>query len=347
MAKISLAVKYRPTTFSDVTEQSAVCDILQEQLRTDSFQHAYLFVGPAGTGKTTLGRIFAKEINKGKGSPIEVDAASNSGVDNIRTIIDDSKKRALDSEYKIFIIDECHSLSSGAWQAFLKTLEESPKYSIYILCTTNPEKIPSTIISRVQRYQLSKISTDGIYNRLCFICEQENVNIDDAGEEALKFIARISQGGMRDAITSLDKCLSSGEKLSLELVVNTLGNVEYDTQFELLSYIYNHDSAKAIKIIEKLFDSGKPLKVFIKQFQLFLVDVCKYKIFNSFEYSQIPAMPIYAEKLKDYDKNTCINILDIISEFNSAVKWESDVQYSFETLLLKMENDYDRSKEQS
>jgi DNA polymerase-3 subunit gamma/tau len=338
MAKQPLAVKFRPKTFSDVTEQSAVCGILQEQLRTGSFQHSYLFCGPAGTGKTTLGRIFAHEINKGQGNPIEVDAASNSGVDNIRVIIEDSKRRAIDCEYKVFILDEVHMLSNGAFNALLKTLEESPKYSIFIMCTTNPEKIPATILSRVQRYQLSKISTDGIFNRLKYICDCENVHLTESGIESLKFISRISQGGMRDAITSLDKCLSAGEELSLEVAVKSLGNVEYDLQFDLFTYIYNHDVKNSVEIVENIFNSGKSLKVFIKQFQLFIVDICKYKVFNSFEYSQIPSMPVYAEKLNQYDKSRCIEILDIVKTFNSSIKWESDIRYSLETLLLTMEN---------
>ena len=177
MARTSLAVKYRPKDFSDLTEQGAIKDILTNQIETKTFQHGYLFTGPAGTGKTTSARIFANMINQGKGTPIEVDAASNSGVDNIRQIIDDAKKKPLDAEYKIFIIDECHALSSGAWQAMLKLLEEPPKFSIFILATTNPEKIPPTILSRVQRFQFNKISTDGIYQRLKYIIESENRDI--------------------------------------------------------------------------------------------------------------------------------------------------------------------------
>lgn len=177
MAKTSLAVKYRPQTFDDMTEQKSIKDILENQIKSKTFQHGYLFTGPAGTGKTTSARIFASMINDGKGTPIEVDAASNSGVDNIRQIIDDAKKHPLDAEYKIYIVDECHSLSNGAWQALLKTLEEPPKFTIFILCTTNPEKIPDTILSRVQRYQFQKISDEGIYERLKAICENEGYTI--------------------------------------------------------------------------------------------------------------------------------------------------------------------------
>lgn len=176
-AKVSLAVKYRPKCWEDVTEQSVVKDILENQVQTKTVQSAYLFTGPSGTGKTTSARIFASMINDGKGNPIEVDAASNSGVDNIRQIIEDAKRKPLDAEYKIFIVDECHSLSNGAWQALLKTLEEPPKFTIFIFCTTNPEKIPQTILSRVQRYNFQKISNEGIVERLKSICENEGYTI--------------------------------------------------------------------------------------------------------------------------------------------------------------------------
>ena len=176
-AKVSLAVKYRPKCWEDVTEQSVVKDILENQVKTKTVQSAYLFTGPSGTGKTTSARIFANMINDGKGNPIEVDAASNSGVDNIRQIIEDAKRKPLDAEYKIFIVDECHSLSDSSWQALLKTLEEPPKFTIFIFCTTNPEKIPATILSRVQRYNFQKISNKGIVKRLEDICKMEGYTI--------------------------------------------------------------------------------------------------------------------------------------------------------------------------
>ena len=173
MSKEALATKYRPKVFDDVVGQDSIKIILQQQLESGEFKHAYLFVGGAGTGKTTCARIFANEINEHKGSPIELDAASNSGVDDVRNIIQQAKTKALDSEYKIFIIDECHSLSNTAWQAFLKLIEEPPAKSIFIFATTNPEKIPKTILSRVQRYTFNRISQSGIVARLISILENE------------------------------------------------------------------------------------------------------------------------------------------------------------------------------
>lgn len=174
---ISLAVKYRPQTFEEVTGQESIRIILQQQLESGEVKHAYLFCGGAGTGKTTCARIFAKEINKGQGNPIEMDAASNSGVEDVRNIIQQAKSKSLDSEYKVFIIDECHAISLIGWQAFLKMLEEPPAKSIFIFCTTDPQKIPKTILSRVQRYDFQRISQQGIVSRLEYILENEGYEL--------------------------------------------------------------------------------------------------------------------------------------------------------------------------
>ena len=170
----ALATKYRPTTFDEVVEQGSIKIILREQIDTNTVKNGYLFVGSAGTGKTTCARIFANEINKGQGTPIEMDAASNNSVEDIRNIISQAQTKSLDSEYKIFIIDEAHSLSNSAWQAMLKTLEEPPAKSIFIFCTTDPNRIPKTILSRVQRYDFQRISNKGIVDRLKYIIDAEN-----------------------------------------------------------------------------------------------------------------------------------------------------------------------------
>lgn len=173
MAKQTLAVKYRPHTWEDVVEQDSTKVILQQQLESGNVKNAYLFVGGAGTGKTTCARIFANEINHHEGTPIELDAASNSSVDDVREIIKQAKTKSLDSEYKVFIIDECHSLSNTAWQAFLKLIEEPPAKSIFIFCTTDKHKIPKTILSRVQEFSFQRISQKSIANRLEYILQQE------------------------------------------------------------------------------------------------------------------------------------------------------------------------------
>ncbi len=174
MATKALAVKYRPKVWADVTEQNSTKVILQQQLESGEVKNAYLFCGPAGCGKTTCARIFANEVNHLEGNPIELDAASNNGVDDVRNIIQQAKTKSLDSEYKIFIIDECHAISNAGWQAMLKIIEEPPAKSIFIFCTTDPQKIPKTILSRVQRYDFQRLSNSGICDRLKYIIKKEN-----------------------------------------------------------------------------------------------------------------------------------------------------------------------------
>lgn len=678
MAKEALAVKYRPKVFEDMTEQSAIKDILMNQLETKTFQHGYLFTGPAGTGKTTSARIFANMINDGKGNPIEVDAASNSGVDNIRQIIEDAKRKPLDAEYKIFIVDECfqgstlittptgaipikdikvgdkvcnmsgigtvthlfknsvftsrlccvtidgvktfttvdhlyftndgwveaqnlregdvvyaptylrnlwkdifkqtkgsevllsrmlccftdtgekkeisreygcsvlcdlwkaiqddtlqtkkdlfrrvqeridfytgktsisanriwkdvereikstyantkpdvrfteyreddrnkeiewylgnlertegwqwsiykasneiiqrtesrtnirisnknelsekgtsisyllqsrpclsydkasdrggwertqneklysegfeensiskfnrvesveiykrgyndelfrcgfsseilcgeyaemydievdnhhsyfangvlvhncHSLSNGAWQALLKTLEEPPKFTIFIFCTTDPQKVPATILSRVQRYNFQKISNEGIVDRLISIIQQEN-NVSNIHYDldAIEYIAKVSNGGMRDAITLMDKCLSLSSDLTLENVLKTIGAEDYDVFFNFIFALVKQDKQICIDIIEGVCNSGKDVKQFLKDFSKFILDVEKYLIYENTDYINIPATD---ENIKDLEelsehKDEIFKSMDFIINLNSQIKWDSD-----------------------
>ena len=688
MAKVTLAVKYRPKFFEDLVEQEAIKTILQEQLRTRTFKNAYLFCGPAGCGKTTAARIFANKLNHGKGNPIEVDAASNNSVDNVREIIENAKRKPLDSEYKVYIVDECfapgtliatptgslniedvrvgdtvqhmtgygkvtnvfktsvptsrlccvtinskrtitttdhlfftdkgwvkakdlkrgdkiyvsaqmsklwerirereehfkvlqsrllsgnkseetgevedsklfdlwkvvssetsfseedllrrmqeetdfyireennalrllygpvetiltknadeqsyerswncsedaqyeekewnsscmdgnsrgkwevyhtansfvervrswmgtgvcdsykaerelsfllqsrprlsvnedcsrggwqrsslekaiirgleedetsgesrvdsveiykrgdndelfrgsfsdkelsgeyvtmydlevendhtyfangnlvhncHMLSTGAWNAMLKLLEEPPKTTIFIMCTTDPQKIPATILSRVQRYDFSKISHASIVNRLKQIIHAEEHEIDPEGaerdwpiidfeNEALEYIAKLADGGMRDAITLLDKCLSyAPQQLTLENVVKALGTADYTTHFELLYCMATGSVTGAIKVIEEVNNSGIDLKQFLKQFQYFILDVCKYKIFGDFQYISIPALPEYKQRMDDESYEDCISILEWVRQMNADVKWEPNAKAFIETGIV-------------
>ena len=633
MSRISLAVKYRPATFDDVVEQSAIKDILMDQIETGTFQHSYLFCGPAGCGKTTAARIFAKDINGGKGSPIEVDAASNNGVDNVRDIIDGARRKPLDCDYKTYIIDECfhkdtlvktplgdrrissikpgdsvynmtgtatvtnvflnhvytnrlccviingeeilttvdhlfftdegwveahnlrrgdvvydyntmsclrsgvsdsgksysknlfdevqeyfdfqnrdrkkgfrtpetadegkqpydesgnsqengtdsyrkrelskllsrsrrewalyeapdsfeefvgygvdarvshsnegaqsgapvsyelqsrpglarfeagdrggwcrpqyeiatvarreesqisaeyrvdgveiyergnndelferyfgrgelcaetvemydlevnghpsyfaggvlvhncHMLSIGAWNAMLKLLEEPPATAIFIMCTTDPQKIPATILSRVQRYNFSKISLDSIINRLRYIVACENNEVLESGgpdgayeveEEAIQYIAKLADGGMRDSITMLDKCLSLTDTVTVKDAVRALGTVDYSTHFDLLFSMECGNKVQAVKIIEDVYNSGKDLKQFIKQFQYFVLDICKFCTFQDFKYINIPALPEYKQRLMDDDIDLALAVLEWVRELNSSLRWESN-----------------------
>lgn len=334
MAKEALAVKYRPKVFEDMTEQSAIKDILMNQLETKTFQHGYLFTGPAGTGKTTSARIFASMINNGKGNPIEVDAASNSGVDNIRQIIEDAKRKPLDAEYKIFIVDECHSLSNGAWQALLKTLEEPPKFTIFIFCTTDPQKVPATILSRVQRYNFQKISNEGIVKRLGYIIAQEIVHCEDIiyTEDAVDYIAKVSTGGMRDAITLLDKCLSLSRTLNLENVLKTIGAEDYSTFITFLSALEEKEKELSIKVVEDVYNAGKDVKQFMKDFAKFILEAEKYMLYGNFDYVNLPNT--LESKLGQLNSVDLFNVMNFVVSLNNQIKWDNDPKTLIELAIL-------------
>lgn len=334
---VSLAVKYRPSSWEEVTGQGSTKIILQRQLSTGTFKHAYLFCGPAGCGKTTCARIFAKDINNGKGNPIELDAASNNGVDDVRNIIQQSKTQSLDSEYKIFIIDECHALSNNAWQAMLKIIEEPPAKSIFIFCTTDPQKIPKTILSRVQRYDFQRISQQGIVERLLFICSEElNISCTDAKLDAIQYIAKIADGGMRDAITLLDKCLSYDNELTLNKVVEILGTVNYSEMIKLTDNLVNSRSAELLKQIEELHSNGKDLKQFVNLYLQFILDVNKYIVGCEWSYLNIPRLSENEEALKgwclQYEKIN--HLLHTLVKLNSSIKYSSMPKYEIEAALL-------------
>ena len=332
MAKQALAVKYRPLSFEDLTEQTAIKDILENQIRTKTFQHGYLFTGPAGTGKTTSARIFANMINDGKGNPIEVDAASNSGVDNIRQIIEDAKRKPLDAEYKIFIVDECHSLSSGSWQALLKTLEEPPKFTIFIFCTTDPQKVPSTILSRVQRYNFQKISNEGIEDRLHQIIKEELPVDGYVDPVSIAYIAKVSSGGMRSAITLLDKCLSLSHDLTLENVLKTIGSEDYSTFITFLSALEEKEKEISIKVVEDVYNDGKDVKQFMKDFSKFVLEVEKYGLYKNFDYISLPNT--LENELEHLIDDSLFDIMDFVISLNNQIKWENDAKTFIELSIL-------------
>lgn len=349
MAKMSLAVKYRPKTFDDIVEQDVIKQILQYQISTKTHQNAYLFCGPAGCGKTTAARIFANDINEGKGNPIEIDAASNNGVDNIRDIIVSAGRKSLDSEYKVYIMDECHMLSKSAWNAMLKLLEEPPAGTVFILCTTDPHKVPDTILSRVQRFDFTRMSVDSIVERLLLIVCAENDNICEfaagypdkmgmklyyCGDGALRHIAKLANGGMRDAITMLDKCLSISKHLTLDEALKILGVASYDVYFDLLSSLTTYYMRAAIGIIESAYLDGKNLRQFMQQFQYFVLDVCKFHLFGNFNCINIPQTSEYTIRLKDEDIEDCLRLLDWCIKLNADLKYADNPKYMIEGAIM-------------
>lgn len=336
----SLAVKYRPKTWDDLIEQGAIKQILQNQLDTDSIKNAYLFVGPAGCGKTTVARIFANLINNNCGSPIEIDAASNSGVDNVRDIIQQAKTRSLDSEYKVFIIDECHSLSNTAWQALLKLIEEPPATSVFIFATTDPQKIPKTILSRVQRFNFSRISQKGIESRLHAICVSEEIAPIPpvAYDEVLSYIAKLADGGMRDAITLLDKYLSYSKEFTMDSLITALGIADYKAMIDLTDYLRAEKYKEAISLVETLYNSGADIKQFVSQYCNFLLDVYKLYIGCDWYIIKLPhvaEIEAFMDNLrKSSSFNFCVQLLHKMVQLNSDIKYSQTPKYDFEAQLV-------------
>jgi DNA polymerase III subunit gamma/tau len=281
----SLAVKYRPKRFEDVSSQVSTITILRKQLELGKYSNVYSFSGPTGVGKTTLARIFANLINKGNGNPIEIDGASNNGVDNIRSIIQDARERSLDSEYKIYIIDECHMITTAGWNAFLKTIEEPPSHTIFMFCTTDPHKIPATIKNRLMNFYLTKISTEEIKTRLLYISEQEGfINYQDSCD----YISKLSDGGMRDAISMLEKSSNYSRDLAIDNVLISLGTFSYKTLFDITNAIVDGNEKIVISSIESIYNNGQDLKLFVDHLLDFIFDLTKYSLFLNMSTIKIP-----------------------------------------------------------
>ena len=290
MSYTALYRKFRPQEFEDVKGQDHIVTTLKNQIKADRIGHAYLFCGTRGTGKTTVAKIFAKAVNcehPVDGSPcgecaickaitdgssmnvIEIDAASNNGVDNIRQIREEVTYRPTEGKFKVYIIDEVHMLSSGAFNALLKTLEEPPAYVIFILATTEAHKIPITILSRCQRYDFHRISIDTIAGRLMDLMQEEQVEVE---EKAIRYVAKAGDGSMRDALSLLDQCIAFhlGETLTYENVLEVLGAVDTEIFSRLLRQIINKDITGAIGTLDTLVDEGREMGQMVNDFTWYL-----------------------------------------------------------------------------
>ena len=246
----NLMLKYRPKRFDDVVGQKDIVSILKKQVETNSIKNAYLFSGQYGTGKTSMAKAFAYEVNGAEDSLIEIDAASNNGVDNIRALIDEAQQVSIDYKYKIFCLDEIHMLSNSAFNAMLKIVEEPPKNCIFIFCTTDPQKIPQTILSRVQRFEFRKISVEDNVKRLAFICKNENVSHYDV--EALKKIAIMSDGHMRDSVKFLQQVIETSDgNITIPNVEISFGIASSEIVASLLEHIVKSDVANAYNTLDE------------------------------------------------------------------------------------------------
>ena len=330
----ALATKYRPRTFKEVVCQDNIKKVLTNQLDTGEVKQAYLFCGSAGTGKTTSARIFANEVNGGKGKPIEIDGASNNGVDNIRNIIDDCRMKSLDSKYKVYIIDEVHMLSIGAFNALLKVLEEPPKGVIFILCTTDPHKIPATILSRVQRFQFKRIPQNEVVKRLQYVLQQEGKITYDM--EALQYIAKLADGGMRDALMKLDTVLGYTTEITMEAVLDCLGITNYDYLFKIVSSIIKQDATTPMQLIDDLYKQGKDLKLFVKDLSKLILDLCKLELTQDINTTMIPPelKTKCTQLLCKCDLDLLVDIMDAVNKLMDKIKYEQNPKSLIESELI-------------
>lgn len=331
---MNLALKYRPKTWEDVVEQDITVSMLKAMCELDELPNRnFLLIGAHGCGKTTLGRVIASTLNEGQGEPIEIDAASHSGVDSMREIVQQAQLYPIGCKYKVFILDEVHAFSSAAWQSALKCLEESPAKSVFCLCTTNPEKIPATILSRVQTFQISKISLAGISNRVKYILDSE---ISEGRKitytpDAVNFLAKLANGGMRDALTLLDKALTYSPEITLENLEKSLNLPNYNDYFQLLSYYSRHDNSEIAALIDRVYNSGVNFIKWFEGFHGFVMNVVKYIFLKDINVTTIPAH--YVSKIERYSTAHAAVCLKLSTKLLTVIQELKTTQYLQEVAL--------------
>ena len=356
MSYLALYRKYRPIDFDNGYGQEEVVTVIKNAINNNMVSHAYLFCGPRGTGKTTIAKIIARMVNcEGlvDGKPcgkcyncvnflnsndiVEIDAASNNGVDEIRELRDKVNLVPSNAKYKVYIIDEVHMLTTQAFNALLKTLEEPPAHVIFILATTEPHKIPLTITSRCQKFRFTKIDSKKIVDRLREISKLENIVID---EDALYEIARISDGGMRDAINFLDQLVAyDNKKITLDDIYKVNGSVSYSDIYLLLKYIVDNDKIEIIKFFDTFDNSGKDINKFVSELILFLKDVilyCNAKILSDIEVKNENIVLVSGL----YDSKNIYELIEILNEVQNFLRVSTHGCILFMTTILKFSDNY-------
>lgn len=359
MAYTALYRKWRPDKFEDVRGQDHIVKTLKNQILSNRIGHAYLFCGTRGTGKTTLAKIFARAVNcehTVDGSPcnqcelcksimsgssvnvVEIDAASNNGVDNIREIREEVRYSPTEGKYRVYIIDEVHMLSTGAFNALLKTLEEPPAYVIFILATTEVQKIPITVLSRCQRYDFRRIENGTIQKQLRHLVEAEGV---EAEEKALGYIARMADGSMRDALSLLEQCISFyyGECLTYENALDVLGAVDTSVFSEVLRNVLQKNVTNCIQVLDEVFAQGRDMNQFVTDFIWYLRSILLVQTADSAEnvldmsHDNLQALK---EEAKMLDLDTLLRYLRVLSELSNQIKFASSKRVLIEVALIKL-----------
>ena len=355
MGYIALYRKFRPKTFDEVVGQEHIEKTLKNQIINNRVGHAYLFSGGRGSGKTSTAKILARAVNclnPQDGEPCneceickqalegslvditEMDAASNNGVDNIRDIREEVEFIPTTAKFRVYIIDEVHMLSTGAFNALLKTLEEPPAHVIFILATTEPQKLPATILSRCQRFDFKRISREDIMKRLKYICDENSTKIE---ENALRMIANLADGAMRDAISILDRCVSDGDEVITEEKIRELSGVP---QFEYLSQMVNalvtHNPEEVLKVSEKLIEEGKDINVFLWELIKLVRDIVIYKIDGNLVSYSNEEKQIIDEIFSNSSKEVFLSLISKLSEVQNNLKWSTEPSIMFETGMIKI-----------
>lgn len=359
MSYTALYRKWRPKTFDDVIGQEHIVRTLKNQIESNRIAHAYLFCGTRGTGKTSTAKIFAKTVNcqnviegepcntcelctefgQGGGmNVIEIDAASNNGVENIREIREEVKYTPTKGRYKVYIIDEVHMLSTSAFNALLKTLEEPPPHIIFILATTDPQKIPATVLSRCQRFDFRRISIAEMTRKLYTYMEAENINIE---ERALAYIAGIADGSMRDALSILDQCISFylGEEITIEKVFQVVGAVDTQVYYDMTKALNQQDTQKCMELIQDIQMQGRDLTQFvlglIEHFRNLVITKAVKEADGILNHSK-EQIERLREQGKQISGNTLLRYIRVFSELESEMKYATQKKVLLEVALMKL-----------
>lgn len=359
MSYTALYRKFRPDAFSDVKGQDHIVTTLKNQLRANRIGHAYLFTGTRGTGKTTVAKIFAKTVNcehptedgpcgecrickaiaaGASMNVIEIDAASNNGVDNIREIIDEVSYSPAEGKYKVYIIDEVHMLSPGAFNALLKTLEEPPSYVIFILATTEVHKIPITILSRCQRYDFKRISIDTITDRMKELMDTEQVQVED---RALRYIAKVADGSMRDALSLLDQCIAFhlGKELTYDMTLDVLGAVDTEVFSRLLRFVMDRNVLGCIELLEEIVMQGRELVQFVTDFTWYLRNLMLVQTADNLEDvidMSTDNLANLREEASMLSMDQIIRYIHIFSELSGQIRYAAQKRILVEIALIKL-----------